>query len=78
MGDFGSGFSGGDWNGNGHFDAGDYEIWKDTERGSGGGGGHYSGGGGASIGWILIIAGLFLGCMCPLFGVLVPIGIMML
>ena len=76
MGDFGNGFSGGDLNGNGRFDGGDYEIWKDIEHSSKGG---YSGSGlGEIIGWFLIICGIFLTAIFPPCGILIWIGAKML
>ena len=51
MGDYGFG---GDLNGNGKFDPGDYEIWKDTMKGSSGGGGNSGGGSSAGI-WIFFL-----------------------
>ena len=74
MGDFGRGFSGGDLNGNGHFDAGDYEMWRDINKGSSGRG--YGGGDSFTtlIAWGFIIAGIILGCVFPPFGILIWIG----
>lgn len=74
MGEYGSGFSGGDLNGNGHFDGGDYEMWKDIEHGSNHGG---IGGTGALeqiLAWTLIIGGIILGAIFPPFGILIWLG----
>lgn len=66
MGDFGNGFGGGDLNGNGHFDPGDYEMWKDIHNGSSSGG-SYSGSGGSGLGVVLLA---LLGMVCIVFGIL--------
>ena len=54
MGDWGGGVPGGDLNGNGKFDPGDFEIWQDIEHGSRGGGGNRGNGGGCG-GWLLFL-----------------------
>lgn len=46
MGDYGFG---GDLNGNGSFDPGDYGIWEETMKDSSGGGGYRSSGSGSNI-----------------------------
>lgn len=74
MGEFGGGFGGGDLNGNGHFYAGDYEMWRDIEHG-----GHSCGGSSGEaytqlIAWTLIIVGVLLAAIFPPFGLLIWLG----
>lgn len=68
MGDYGFG---GDLNGNGKFDPGDYEIWKDTMKDppGGGGGGNSGGSSGAGL-LIFILICLVVGAVNELLGAL--------